>query len=40
MQCVAQGAPVVGMALAVLDRRNLRAWTASSSSRNARVRPG
>ena len=26
MQCVAQGAPAVGIALAVLNRRNLKVW--------------
>ena len=26
MQCVAQGAPLVGVAVTVLNRRNLKAW--------------
>ena len=29
MQCVAQGAPLVGVSLTVLNRRNIKAWAES-----------
>jgi hypothetical protein len=31
MQCVAQSAPAVGVALAMLNRRNLRTWVSRAT---------
>lgn len=36
MQCVAQGAPFVGVAVTMLNRRNIKNWAASVRSSTAR----
>jgi hypothetical protein len=39
MQCVAQGAPFVGVAVTMLNRRNLKTWAADTWQRAHRMAP-
>jgi hypothetical protein len=39
MQCVAQGAPFVGVAVTMLNRRNLKTWAADTWQKAHRTAP-